>query len=100
MSLVFGIDVRWPSGRLVHVRCKGIDLLARQCPGRVTSLGSGDVASLDSFHNCLRKATRAAPDGETATVVGLEPDVLKILELLDIEGPPPEDPITVALERK
>jgi hypothetical protein len=103
MSVVVNVDVRWGSGRLVHVRCLGLSLLAeRDRDISVTSgapLDDDAVASVGSFHDYLKKVTRTAPDGGTVKVVGFEPEIFKILELLEIEGPPP-DPITVTLDQQ
>jgi hypothetical protein len=98
MELILNLDVGWPSGRLVHVRCVGMQLIPERDYGSdVTPLDGKDVASVGVFHQFLAEATRMAPDAGTVEVVGLQPAVAKILRLLKIEGPPP-DPITVALD--
>jgi hypothetical protein len=60
------------------------------------SLGPGDVASLSALHTFLATATRTAADGATVEIVGFEPDVDALLDLLGVEGPVPEA-IRVAL---
>lgn len=102
MTLVLNLDVHWPSGRLVHAHCLGMSLVSERqdykARTEVTPLDSENVASLVAFHELLAEATRVAPDGGTVEVVGLEPEVRKILKLLKIEAEPP-DPIMVALEQ-
>ena len=101
MPLVLNLDVQWPSGRLIHVRFLGMSLVPPRgdyvAETEVTPLDREDVASLGVFHRFLAKATRMAPNAGTVEVVGLQPEVAKILELLQIEGPPP-DLITIKLE--
>lgn len=98
MALVLNIDVQWAGGRLVHVHCVGEPVVPEWAyvPTSPVPLDTGDVGSLDALREFLTEATRIAPDQGTVEVLGFEPDVLKILAVLAIEGPPP-DPIVVRL---
>lgn len=68
MPLVLNLDVRWRSGRLVHVRCRMMPLIGyRSVPSDGAEadelpLDAGDVASLESFKEYLRKVTRLSPN--------------------------------------
>jgi hypothetical protein len=99
MALELNIDVQWADGRLVHVHCVGEPIVAerRTYVGLASAwLDSGDVSSLDVFHEFLTEATRIAPDGGLVEVLGYVPEVFRILQLLTIEGPPP-DPVKITL---
>ncbi|MER7582387.1 hypothetical protein [Kitasatospora sp. NPDC097691] len=99
MPLTLNLEVRWPKGRRVLVRCRGIPLVAVRADEVIvgsSAMENQDVVSLDAFHQYLKAATQSAPDAAVVEVVGFQPTLLRLLDLLDIEGPPP-DPITVEL---
>ena len=97
--MILNIDVQWTNGRLVHVHCVGEPVVPER-QDYVTQapipLAGGDVTSLDALKEFLTELTRMAPDLGSVDVIGYDPDIFKILQLLAIEGPAP-DPITVAL---
>jgi hypothetical protein len=94
--LVLLLDVAWPRGRIVRVslrtvplvRSSRVDPLERDRPTR--AINPEDVASLGALHAFLAAVTRSATPGATVDVVGFEPDVDALLDLLEIEGPVPE----------
>jgi hypothetical protein len=100
MPLVLNLDVRWRSGRLVHVRCRMMPMIGyRSTPSDGEEedelpLDPGDVASLESFKEYLRKVTRISPNDGHVRIIGFQREIGRILELLDIEGPPP-NPIPI-----
>jgi hypothetical protein len=99
MALTLDLDVVWPDGRRVHVRCSGWALLGNRGDTEALNapvLSAIDVTSAEALHTFLRRATRAAAAGEVLEVGGLEPTVLRVLDVLDIVGPPPR-PIVVRL---
>ncbi|MFD8301518.1 hypothetical protein ACFV29_04035 [Streptomyces sp. NPDC059690] len=99
MSLTFNLEVRWPNGRQVRVRCRGIPLvsvLADEPGDKASAMDDQDVVSLAALNEYLKKVTRLAPNAGAVDVIGFEPTLFKLLELLNIEGPPP-DSITIEL---
>lgn len=96
------LDVSWSGGRVVRVSLRGLPLVRSGAGNRLGDhrgarpFNRDDVASMSALHKFLTSVTRSAPDGAVVEVVGFEPDVDALLDLLDIEGPPPEV-ITVKL---
>lgn len=94
MALVFNLEVRWQSGRLVHVRCRMMPLVGYASAPSADEeedelpLDQGDVSSLESFKKYLRRVTRTSPDDGHVRIAGFQREIERILELLDIEGPP------------
>ncbi|MFF3249108.1 hypothetical protein ACFYWY_36515 [Streptomyces sp. NPDC002870] len=99
MALTVNLEVRWPNGRRVRVQCRSIPLVpvrADEVMADASAMEDQDVMSLDAFHRYLRTATRLVPDAGVVEVVGFQPTLFKLLELLKIEGPPP-NPISIEL---
>ena len=102
LVLQLNLDVRWPSGRVARVRLRGVPLVPSRGPEEdarsvgAKPLDADDVVSLDDFYDFLAAVTRTVPDAATVEVVGFEPEIANVLDLLEIEGPPP-DVISVAL---
>ncbi|MFC9594981.1 hypothetical protein ACFTUC_34975 [Streptomyces sp. NPDC056944] len=97
MSLTFNLQVRWPNGRQVRVRCRGIPLvavLAEETGDEASAISDHDVVSQAALHQYLKAVTRLAPDAGAVNVIGFENTLFKVLELLNIDGPPP-DSITI-----
>jgi hypothetical protein len=99
--LTFTLQLSWRTGRTIRVQVRGVPLLrsGRSLAGGsddTTALGHDDVASLTAFQEFLERITRLAAEGGTVWVVGFDPDVVTVLELLEITGPPPE-PINVEM---
>jgi hypothetical protein len=90
------LDVSWSDGRVVRVSLRGLPLVRS---GAGDGLGDRrgarpfnpeDAASMSALHKFLASVTRSAPDGAVVEAVGFEPDVDALLDLLEIEGPPPD----------
>jgi hypothetical protein len=101
--LRLNLDVQWQSGRVVRVRLRSLPLVARRGEEAqrlgAKPLDADDVASLTTFQHFLTAVTRTAPNAAGVDVVGFEPEVAKVLDLLEIEVPPP-DVISVALPQR
>jgi hypothetical protein len=98
--LEIDLNVIWPDDRSVQVHVRGVPtavLLGREdiAEESVALLGQ-HVMSKSSLEEYLEDVTRVAVDKTVVSVVGLEPDVLKIFRLLRINGVP-HGPIDVKL---
>jgi hypothetical protein len=84
------VDVVWPSGKVVHVRLRGISNIAvrnKQEEGGAVALQHEDVLSLEGFQKFMRNKTRVVAEGVTLQCFGIESDVATVFELLKLEGP-------------
>lgn len=92
------VDVVWPSGRVVHVRLRGIPEIADRGPRDVEdpfAIQRPDVVSLASFLDFIRVRTRVLPNGATVDCFGKKADVEQVFTLLDLEGQPPSYVLTL-----
>lgn len=103
MPLTLNLDVQWPDGRLVHVRCTGLaelyELGEQDAPPEEVTLGETNVSSEGALYSFLAESTRISPDQGRVEVIGFRRQVLKIPGLLGITGPP-ADPIAVTLPQQ
>jgi hypothetical protein len=90
------LDVAWPQQRVVRVSLRALPLV-RSGTGEgpeerrsARPLFREHVASMSALHSFLAAVTRSAANGETVEVVGFEPDVDTLLDLLDVQGRIPD----------
>jgi hypothetical protein len=98
------LQVAWPSGRQVSV---DVLVLPEFNPSRAfdrgvakagpsEEIGPDDLESLPALHEFLTRVTRSADAGEVRRVSCQRTREEQLLELLGVEGPPP-DPIAISL---
>jgi hypothetical protein len=85
------VDVVWPSGRVIHVRVRGVPKTAERGEENsedAIAIQREDVDSLTSFQDFMRARTRILADGDTVDCFGMESDVAQVFALLRLEGQP------------
>lgn len=93
------LRVVWPNGPTVTVEVdvepviRSLDVDTREREGEEapvrTNISRVDLASLDAMHAFLRRATYGHKDGDSVTVLILEP---RLPDLLQVLGVPPTAP--------